>query len=601
MLALLVLHANEVVSTDRLIDDVWGESPPESAVNMLQGYVSHLRKTLEPDSGRGEHELLVSRPPGYILRIGPDQVDAERFEQLASEGRRLLDEGDAPAAAERLRSALALWRGGALDDLVFEEFARAEIERLEELRLHALEDRVDADLALGRHRALVGELGELVERHPLRERLRGQLMVALYRSGRQAEALETYRDGRRILLDELGIEPGPALRELEQAILRQDPALGAGAARPPAIVRRSPRRPLIAGVVVLVGVAAAAAVVATRGHSRNVKPVAVKAHSVAVIDPARNAVVADIPTGSYPGPLAADNTYVYVCNIGDATVSRIVAKSHKPLDTSAFSRATDMLANNPALWTANGGAPGHTPFGVGNGTVSVWYPGPTVKSFRVGPDQNGGPEQTTLAADGPESYSVWAGNQDSRTVTQLDSALGKTLLTIHGIAPGGLAAVGDSSAGDTVWATDPSRDLVVRIDEHSRRIVRRIHVPNEPTRLAADEHAVWVLAGGQPGSGTARPTRQTRPALWRIDSNTNQPAARIPLPLTPLRVTLGEGSVWITAQRMLSASGASAEATVFRIDPKTNRIAARISLRTRAVDGILVSHGAVWVAVPASQ
>jgi DNA-binding SARP family transcriptional activator len=150
VLAILLLHANEVVSSDRLIDEVWGDSPPESATNMLQGYVSHLRKTLEPNSRRGEHELLVSRPPGYALQIRPEQVDAERFERLAAGGRRLLDEGDVEAAADRLRAALALWRGGALDDLAYEQFARADIDRLEERRLEALEDRIDADLALGR-------------------------------------------------------------------------------------------------------------------------------------------------------------------------------------------------------------------------------------------------------------------------------------------------------------------------------------------------------------------------------------------------------------------------------------------------------------------
>jgi DNA-binding SARP family transcriptional activator/DNA-binding beta-propeller fold protein YncE len=596
------LHANEVVSTDRLIDELWGDSPPESAVNMLQGYVSHLRKTLEPGSRRGKHELLVSRPPGYVLQIRPNQVDAARFERLTSEGRQLLDDGDPRAAAERLRAALALWRGGALDDLAYEAFARADIDRLEEQRLQTLEDRIDADLALGRHNALVGELRELVDQHPLRERLRAQLMTALYRCGRQADALEVYREGRRALLDELGIEPGPALRELEHAILRQDPALGAPAAGPLTIVSRGRRRwlLLVAGVA-LAGAAAVVAVVSL-GNSSDVKPVAVKAHSVALIDPKRNAVVADIPTGGYPGPLAADGTYVYVCNIGDATVSRIFAKRRKLFDTFSFSRAIDMIAGNGELWAANGGSPGHTPFGVGPGTVSDMAPGPTVRTIRVGPSMNGDEEQTTIAADSPGSYAVWAGNKDSRTVREIDRALDRPLLTIHGISPGGLAAVGDSSAGDTVWASDPSRNLVARIDEHARRIVRQIHIPGGPTRLVADEFAVWVLARDQnePG-GSWRPTRGTTPAVWRIDPKTNRPVIRIPLPLTPMRVALGSGSVWVTAQRVLSKSGESVDATLFRIDPATNRIVAQIPLRTRAVDGILVSHGLVWAAVPASQ
>jgi DNA-binding SARP family transcriptional activator len=600
VLALLLLHANEVVSSDRLIDALWGESPPESAANMLQGYVSRLRKTLEPENRRGEHERLVSRPPGYVLHVRADQLDAERFERLAREGRLLLEDGNVSAAADRLRAALSLWRGGALADLAYEAFARADIDRLEELRLETLEDRIDAELALGRHQPLVAELRELVEQHPLRERLRAQLMIALFRSGRQAEALETYREGRRLLLDELGIEPGIALRELEHAILRQDPALGAPSVAPPAIAGRHGRRWPVVAVCIVAAAAVSAAVLATRGHS-NVRPVAVKPHSVAVIDPKRNTIVADIPTGGYPGPLAAEKTYIYVCNIGDATVSRIVADQRKLFDTSAFARATDLLAgDNGELWSANGGSPGHTPFGVGNGTVAVWHPGPTVRPFRVGPNVLGDEEQTTLAADSPGSASVWVGNKDSRTVRQLDRATGQVLLAIHGVTPGGLAAIGDSSAGDTVWASDPNRNLLVRIDEHQKRIVRRIHIPNRPARVAAEGDAVWVISRDE-GPGAAQPTRQTKPALWHIDPRTNKRVARIGLPLTPIRVVLGAGSVWVSAQRVLSARGTSIDATVFRIDPATNRIVARIPLRTQAVDGILVSHGAVWAAIPASQ
>jgi DNA-binding SARP family transcriptional activator/DNA-binding beta-propeller fold protein YncE len=600
VLAILLLHANEVVGRDRLIDELWGESPPESAANMLQGYISHLRKTLEPSSVRGQHELIVSRPPGYLLKILPDQLDAARFEQLAKEGKRSLDNGDAEAAAERLREALALWRGRALDDLAYETFARASIERLEELRLQTIEDRIDADLALGRHNALVGELRELVDLYPLRERLRAQLMTALYRCGRQADALEVYREGRRVVRDELGIEPGPALRGLQQSILRQDPLLGVSAATPPPIIQETRRRWALIAAGVAAAAAATATVVATVGSSSGLKTVAVRPHSVAVIDPSRNRAVADIPTGDYPVALAADNTYVYAANFGDATVSRLLPKPRKLYDTFALSRASDMVAGDRQLWVANGGAPGHSLPGLGSGTVAVMNEGPTVKAFRVGPDMNGTEEQTSIAADN-SGYSLWAGNQDSRTVRQIDRTTARTLLTIHGIAPGGLAVVGNSSEGDTVWASEPTRNVVVRIDEHTRRIVARIPIPKEPTRLVASEDAVWVITRDRNGSAEWRPTRGTHPALWRIDPTTNKPVAQIPLPLTPMRVALGEGSVWVTAERVLSTSGATGDATVFRIDPKTNRIVARIPLRTRAVDGIIVSHGLVWAAIPASQ
>ena len=595
MLALLLLHANEVVSTDRLINELWGDSPPESAANMLQGYVSHLRKTLEPGRGRGEHEVLVSRTPGYMLQIGADSLDAERFERLAGEGTRLLANGDAEAAAERLRAGLALWRGPALDDLAYEAFAKAEIEQLEELRLRMLEDRIDADLALGRHDALVGELRELVGQHPFRERLRAQLMAALYRCGRQADALEVYRDGRRALLDELGIEPGPALRKLEQAILCQDPALGAPAPPPVPIVTRIRRRwPLLVGAGVLAGTALAA--VLAFGHSGSAKAVVVRPHSVAVIDPLKNALVKDIPVGGYPGPLAADDEFVYVCNIGDATMSRIFPGKRKVYDTGSLSRAIDLVAVNKHLWAADGGVAGHTPAPPGT-VLDLDLLSAQTRTIRLGPSVEGDEEQTTIAADA-DGGEIWAGNKDTETVTQVSPP---TMAKIHGIAPGGLAVVGSGRASDTIWASDPSRNVVVRIDAKARRITHRIEIPGEPTRLAADTRAVWVITREHNGPGEWRATRGTTPAVWRIDPKTNEPVERIPLPLTPMRIALGGGSVWVTALRVLSSNGKSVDATVFRIDPATNRIVARISLHTRAVDGIVVSHGLVWVAVPQSQ
>ena len=189
--------------------------------------VSRLRKALPQD-------VLTTRAPGYVVRVEPEQLDLHRFERLADEGRSLLARGLAADAAERLRDALSLWRGPALADFTYESFAQAAIGRLEEIRLAAIELRIDAELALGRHDELIGELEALVAEHPLRERLRTALMTALYRSGRQAEALDTYKDARRIFVEELGIEPSPALQELERAILRQDPALDLGSTAPSA-------------------------------------------------------------------------------------------------------------------------------------------------------------------------------------------------------------------------------------------------------------------------------------------------------------------------------------------------------------------------------
>jgi DNA-binding SARP family transcriptional activator len=197
LLGVLLLHANEVVSSDRLAEALWGERPPATGSKALQMHVSELRDLLEPDRARGRPgRILVTRPPGYELRVEAGQLDLQRFEHAVGEARAAARAGLPRQAADGLREALALWRGPALADLGFEDFLQAGIARLEELRLAALEDRIDADLALGRHADLPAELESLVGRHALRERLRAQLMLALYRSGRQAEALEVYQDAR---------------------------------------------------------------------------------------------------------------------------------------------------------------------------------------------------------------------------------------------------------------------------------------------------------------------------------------------------------------------------------------------------------------------
>jgi DNA-binding SARP family transcriptional activator len=222
LLALLVLHAGEVVSADRLVDELWGEAPPATANTVVQGLVSRLRKMLEPGRNRGETPtVLQTAATGYRLSIEPGSVDANRFKRLLDQARGAA----APVRSALLAEALGLWRGPALADFTYEPFAQRAITALEELRVAALEDRIEADLALGRNAELVPEVELLIGTHPFRERLRGQLMVALYRAGRQADALEAYRDAYRVLAEELGIEPGAGLRALERAILKHDPSL----------------------------------------------------------------------------------------------------------------------------------------------------------------------------------------------------------------------------------------------------------------------------------------------------------------------------------------------------------------------------------------
>ena len=217
LLALLLLNADRVVSMDRLVDDLWGEDVPETAQKMVQILVSQLRKQL-PDG------LLRTSAPGYLVDLDGHSLDLRRFDELVEEGRETLGQGQAEIASVHFQNALALWRGPALQEFQ-EPFALLESSRLEEQRLACLEERIDADLALARHAELVGELDALVRRHPHRERLRGQLMLSLYRSGRHAEALESYRAYRQLLADGVGIDPSARLRELERRMLQQDPSL----------------------------------------------------------------------------------------------------------------------------------------------------------------------------------------------------------------------------------------------------------------------------------------------------------------------------------------------------------------------------------------
>jgi WD40 repeat protein/DNA-binding SARP family transcriptional activator len=224
LLALLLLRSNQVVSSDGLVEELWGEEPAPTAPKMLQKYVSQLRTTLDDRAPGTDGPRIVTRGQGYLLRVGPDELDATRFERLLAEGRRAVAAGR-PEAADMLRDAVALWRGPALEEFADRSFARAAIARLEEMRLAASEERIGADLDLGRHADVIAELETLVSAQPLRERLRGQLMLALYRSDRQAEALQVYRDTHHMFGEELGLDPSPELQRLEHAILAQDPSL----------------------------------------------------------------------------------------------------------------------------------------------------------------------------------------------------------------------------------------------------------------------------------------------------------------------------------------------------------------------------------------
>ena len=345
LLVILLLHANEVVPSERLIDELWGERPPPTVTKILQNAVSHLRRAL----GDGR---LLTRGHGYELRVAPEELDLRQFQRLAEEGRAASD-------GAKLREALALWRGPALVDLRNETFAQHASLDLEEERLGVLEDRIAADLAEGGGAELVPELERLVREHPLRERPHGQLMLALYRAGRQADALEAYQRARRTLMQELGLEPSPRLQELERRILNQDPELEAqprspGPLEPVSSPARRRRRAALALVVVAVVAGGVVGIVYALDHHGGSGPLIAKPNSLAVVDPGRNRLVAVVPVGTTPRGVAVDSS-VWVANSGDGTVSQLDSRTFKVVQTIGIgTEATDIATGAGGVWVATG-------------------------------------------------------------------------------------------------------------------------------------------------------------------------------------------------------------------------------------------------------
>lgn len=567
VLALLVLSAGEVVSADRLIESLWGERPPPTAAKTVQVYISRLRKTLNgaQAGAPGSAGLIVTVDHGYVLRVDPERVDVRAFERLLDRGRDAFGDHEFAAAATVLRHALGLWRGAPLADFTFDAFAAADIARLQELRLEALEIRIDADLALGRHAALVAELEALTTEHPLRERLRAARMLALYRCGREPEALEVYRETRRILVDELGMEPSPALRELHDAILRQDPALAPpAAARPPPTTGRdtSPRRrrgTVAAAALGLVGgVAVVIALLAPGGGT----PVHVAANSVAVIDPDTGRVLHDITVGTRPGPLAAAAGSVWVANLDDNTITGIDAGSRKPLPAiTPRGPISDMTAAGDALWvseaTAGVARVDPTVGAVANPTrVSVYDPGALQSVDAPRP----------IAAG---AFSLWVGQYGA--VTRLDSS-GRRRARIVGLNNVDAIAVG----ADATWVSDTTDDRVYRIGD--RGVVGDpIMVGGGPGAIAVGDGAVWVA-------------ERFDNKVARIDPSVDRVTAEIPVRAAPSALAIIGHSMWVAN---------SGDGTLSEIDTRTNRVAHTLGIGNSPA-ALAVVAGQLWVSVQAA-
>jgi YVTN family beta-propeller protein len=606
LLAILLLHAGELLTGDRLIDELWGERAPATAAKSVQMHVWRLRKALGGGTGNGS---LVTERGGYALRVEPGQLDLEVFERLLSKGRVALADGRPEAAAAVLAEALALWRGPPLVEFADQRFARDAIARLEELRLEAVEARIDADLMLGRHRALIAELESLVVANPLRERLRAQLMLALYRCGRQADALAVYRETRKLLDQELGLRPGVELARLEHAVLAHDPSLepaatgdepgstttgavseapvksstGGGAlVQPEAAVpahdsvenasdRVTDRRPVAlrergraravlvaAGVVLLLAAVAAAAMELTGGNRVVVR---VAPNSLAAIDPHGNSVVATVPVGTRPDTIAYGSGSLWIANVDDQTISRVDPGSLRTLGIVTLAGPpTGLAAGASAIWVVESD-PSASRVSLNSIDPRFDDVRPTNQLANIVP---GGPG--TVATQG---NTVWVA-PSSGLLTHLNATTGKVVAQVDPNSGPTAIAVGDGA----VWITDSEANNVTRVDPTG--LLTPIAVGNGPAGIGVGEGGVWVADS-------------LDNTVVRIDPNTRSVANTIAVGGSPAGIAVGAGSIWVAD---------SGDGTVDRIDPRTRTVAARIVVGG-SPRGITIADGRVWVTVDA--
>ena len=531
LLVILLLRANEPVPRDVLVHELWGDQPPAGAQHSLDVYVSRLRKSLEAAAAG---PVVVTRTGAYSLLLADGQLDAHRFEDLVGQGRAALAANAPGQAAEKLRAALELWRGQALADLANGHGSQVEAVRLEELRLNATEDRIDSDLALGRHASMIGELEALAAAHPLRERLHGQLMIALYRSGRQAEALEAYQKARRTLVEELGLEPGPALRQLESEILRQEPSLDLpGPASPghlpvpevvPVSAKRKPRllgpRRLPAVAAVLAVAVALLVAATTRGPGQ----LAAGPDTVGVIDGGQARLSAVVTGFGRPNGVGYGAGAVWVTDSADNMVLRINATGQVVDRIPVGSDPAGVAVADGEVWVAN----------ELDGTVSEVNPdsGTQVAVIPVGIDP---------VAIAVGFGSVWVANTTSDTLSRIDAISGHVVSTIPlGCSPDAIAA----GAG-AVWVTSQETGELLSVDPASNRIAHTSAVGQSPGSLAVGAGSIWVA--DRDGS------------LTRVDPRAGKVRA-ITVGGAPTGVVFADGAAWV-------ADGA--RGTVSRIDPGT--------------------------------
>jgi YVTN family beta-propeller protein len=569
LLALMLLEANAEVSRERLIDRLWDERPPPSADATFDAYVYRLRKLLGP-------ERLTRDAAGYALHVEPGELDLARFGGLTARADAARATGDPASAAAILREALALWRGPALADVVFQSaHLQEQAARLEERRMLALEQRLESDLASGSGPELVSELEHLLRAHPLRERLAGQLVVALYRCGRQSDALAAVQDVRRRLSHELGLDLSPELRELETKILRHDPALRPGSDRdqpPPS--RRVPGRrtrpvrrvaALAAGVAALVAAAVAVAVVSPdsrqRGEAGTSPPtpaIVTDFHGVGLdqrhrtialsgspdalaveggvvwvsdargnalsrIDPATGSVTDRVPLDGEPGSLVAGDGAIWAASTIGSTVERV--------DPS-----TDTVTQTLPLGGAN-------PVGLAFAGGDLWVADATDQAL-IAIDPTSGSVRTTISLDlRPSSIAttagmLWVAGYDADTVEEIDPRSGATVETLR---------VGDGPASlafgyGALWVANSLDGTVSRIDPDTASVTATIPVGSGPAAIATGAHRVWVA-------------NQYSAGVSAIDPGTNTVSSTLTTGGEPASLAFGAGHIWVGVNPDVSHRG----------------------------------------------
>ncbi|MFL5894672.1 MAG: BTAD domain-containing putative transcriptional regulator [Thermoleophilaceae bacterium] len=541
LLTYLLINADEVVSAERLIDGLWGEHAPATAAKSVHVYVSQLRKALHANG-----DLLVTRGSGYELKLGAHELDSRLFEQRLIDARAALEEGDARRAAGLARHALELWRGPALYDVAYESFAQNEASRLEELRLVALEARIDAELMLGEHGRIVGELESLLAEHPLRERFRAQLMLALYRCGRQSEALDVYRTGSRVLMDELGLEPTPELRELEQQILNQSSDLKAPrswrptarAEGPPALTAEAQRHRrgalLVAVGGLLLAVATGFALLARTGGGSHPATIALNLapNSAVGIDVGERRAVAALPLPGRPTDLAASGGTLWITTVDSASVSAIDMRTRKITRTVPLGGRPDAaVASAGSVWVADGTNGRLARIKAGYDTVQQRVSFPAASPRSVSSNRARAPRATLAAAGG----AIWITN-GSRSLVRVDPRRGR----VSSVAVGRPVSAVAAGAG-ALWALSSASATVLRIDPQTGRVTDRVPIvarqgPDAPapTAIAAAGESVWILNGN-----TATVTR-IDPRTRGVDSTVRLGIDRIPADIAAAGAT-----VWI--------------------------------------------------------